>query len=75
MTALTASLAAIGGLGTTELIIILVIVLIFFGGAKLPGLAKGFGQSVKEFKKATKEDDEPVAEAKKPEVTKTHGSN
>lgn len=48
------------GMGPTELIVILVILLVLFGGSKLPGLAKGLGQSIKEFKKATK--DEPEAE-------------
>ncbi|MBM3867028.1 MAG: twin-arginine translocase TatA/TatE family subunit, partial [Verrucomicrobia bacterium] len=48
------------GLGPTELIVILIILLVLFGGSKLPGLAKGLGQSIKEFKKATKE--EPEAE-------------
>ena len=47
------------GMGPTELIVILVILLVLFGGAKLPSLAKGLGQSIKEFKKATK--DEPEA--------------
>lgn len=40
------------GIGGTELIVILVIVLLLFGGAKLPALARGLGQSIKEFKKA-----------------------
>ncbi|MCF7688961.1 MAG: twin-arginine translocase TatA/TatE family subunit [Cephaloticoccus sp.] len=44
------------GLGTPELIVILVILLVLFGGAKLPSLAKGLGQSIKEFKKATKDE-------------------
>ena len=50
------------GLGPTELIVILIILLVLFGGSKLPGLAKGLGQSIKEFKKASKEE----AEAEKP---------
>ncbi len=64
---------AVFGLGPTELIVILIILLVMFGGAKLPGLAKGLGQSIKEFKKAAKEDDEPAkpAEAKKAEDTKS----
>ncbi len=41
----------IGGLGTTELIIILVIVLLLFGGRKIPQLAKDIGLGIKEFKK------------------------
>ena len=78
MTTSTALVAGVFGLGAPELILILVILLVLFGGAKLPALAKGLGQSVKEFKKAAKEIDEeekPAAEAKKPEATKTHGSN
>lgn len=46
------------GLGPTELIVILVILLLLFGGSKLPALAKGLGQSVREFKKASREDDD-----------------
>lgn len=45
-------------LGMPELIIILVILLVLFGGSKLPSLAKGLGQSMKEFKKASKDEDE-----------------
>ena len=41
--------------GGTELIIILVIVLVLFGGAKLPGLARSLGQSITEFRKASQE--------------------
>ncbi len=44
-------------LGTTEIIIIFVVVLIFFGGKKLPELAKGIGDAIKEFKKASKDDE------------------
>ncbi len=39
------------GLGGSELIIILVIVLVLFGGAKLPKLARSIGEAQKEFKK------------------------
>ncbi len=38
--------------GPMELIIIMVIILLIFGGSKLPGLAKGLGQGIREFKKA-----------------------
>ncbi len=61
-------LAGIFGLGGTELIIILIIILLLFGGAKLPQLAKGLGQSVKEFKKASKEEEEEEKKAAKPEA-------
>lgn len=43
------------GIGTTELIIIAVILLVLFGGKKLPELARGVGDSIKEFRKASKE--------------------
>ncbi len=39
-----------GSLGTGELIIILIIVLLVFGGAKLPKLARSLGQAQREFK-------------------------
>ena len=39
-----------GSLGTSELIIILILVLLVFGGAKLPKLARSLGQAQREFK-------------------------
>jgi sec-independent protein translocase protein TatA len=42
-------------LGGMEVVLILAVVLILFGAKKLPELAKGLGQGIKEFKKATKE--------------------
>jgi len=44
------------GLGTPELIIILVILLLLFGGAKLPQLAKSIGSSVKELRKGVQDE-------------------
>ncbi|MCF8360112.1 MAG: twin-arginine translocase TatA/TatE family subunit [Prolixibacteraceae bacterium] len=50
------SLSIIAGwFGPTEIIIVLVIVLIFFGGRKIPELMKGLGKGMKEFKDASKE--------------------
>ena len=66
---------AIFGLGGPELMIILVIILLLFGGAKLPALAKGLGQSVKEFKKASKEATEDDKEEKKSDVSQKPGNN
>jgi sec-independent protein translocase protein TatA len=63
------------GLGGTELLVILAIALLLFGGSKLPSLARGLGQSVKEFKKASSDDEETKPEAKKSEPTKSAGSN
>ena len=45
-------------IGTTELIIIAVVLLIIFGGKKLPELGKGIGDAIKEFKKSTKGKDD-----------------
>lgn len=45
----------IGGLGTTELIIVAAIILLFFGSKKLKELARGLGESTKEVKKIGKE--------------------
>ena len=54
-----------------ELVIIVIIVLILFGGKKIPELAKGLGSGIKNFKKAIKEDDnEEVAENKPTETDK-----
>jgi sec-independent protein translocase protein TatA len=44
-----------GIIGGWEIVLILAVVLILFGAKKLPELAKGLGQGIKEFKKATKE--------------------
>jgi len=48
------------GLGAQELLLILLIALFFFGGEKLPDIAKGLGQGLREFKRASegKMDDE-----------------
>ena len=44
--------------GTTELIIILVIVVVLFGGSRLPEIGKGIGEAIKNFKKSTSDDPE-----------------
>lgn len=44
-------------IGTTEIIIIAVVVLILFGGKKIPELVRALAQSVREFRKATKDED------------------
>ena len=60
------------GLGTQELLIILVIVLVLFGANRLPDLARSLGSSMKEFKKGMNDvtKDEPTAAAKKDEEKK-----
>jgi sec-independent protein translocase protein TatA len=78
MTPFSVLLAGLIPTGGGEWVLILLVLLLLFGGTKLPALAKGLGQSMKEFKKAAK-DDEPVApakeELKKPDTTGTPGAN
>ena len=45
-----------GRIGFPELIVILVIILVLFGGAKIPEIMKSLGSGIKEFKKAVKEE-------------------
>jgi sec-independent protein translocase protein TatA len=46
------------GLGAPELVIILVILLILFGGSRLPSLAKGLGESIRSFKQGVTDESE-----------------
>ncbi len=48
-----------GSIGLTEILIILAVVLLLFGGKKIPELMKGLGSGIKEFKNAAK-DDQPA---------------
>lgn len=47
----------LGVIGPMQIVPILLIIILLFGGKKLPELMKGIGQGMKEFKKATKSDD------------------
>ena len=54
------------GLGPTEIILIILALLLLFGGRKIPELMKGIGKGMKEFKKAKEEmDDDSVDDNKK----------
>lgn len=59
-----------GRIGMPEILIILAVVLLLFGGKKIPELMKGLGSGVNEFKKASKGEDEASAASKKEEETK-----
>ena len=64
------------GLGVQELMLILIIAMFFFGGKKLPEIAKGLGKGIREFKRASEggadSEDEPHEEpAKKIESKKS----
>nr|WP_315144957.1 twin-arginine translocase TatA/TatE family subunit [uncultured Flavobacterium sp.] len=49
-----------GRIGVTEILIILAVVLLLFGGKKIPELMKGLGSGIKEFKNAAKDDKQPA---------------
>jgi sec-independent protein translocase protein TatA len=58
---------AFGMLGMQELLIVLGIVMLLFGGTRLPQLAKGFGTSIREFKRGAAGLDEAASMAEAPE--------
>ena len=62
------ALVILGMFGPTEIIIIVLIVVLLFGGRKIPELMKGIGQGMKEFKKATKDDKDKEKENPEAEV-------
>ena len=60
-----------GDIGFTEILLILLVVVLLFGGRKIPELMKGLGQGIREFKKASSMDDEKEKKAEvKTETTK-----
>ena len=60
------SLTFLGMIGGPQIILIIAVVLLLFGGRKIPELMKGLGSGIKEFKNATKEDEEkPKVEEEK----------
>ena len=58
------------GLGTQEILIIALVVLLLFGGKKIPELMKGLGKGVKSFKEGMKEIEDPADEKKTDDETK-----
>lgn len=56
--------------GGMEWVLIAFVVLLLFGGKKIPELAKGLGSGIKNFKKAIKDDDEVVSTEKADELEK-----
>ncbi|HLS29225.1 MAG TPA: twin-arginine translocase TatA/TatE family subunit [Flavobacteriaceae bacterium] len=51
-------LGIIGAIGAPQIILIAVIILLLFGGRKIPELMRGLGSGIKEFKDASKDDEE-----------------
>jgi sec-independent protein translocase protein TatA len=75
------TLAFIEGVGGPELMMIMLVVLLLFGGKKLPEFARGFGKSMREFKKAASGveeelkramEEEPPSAAPAPALTQPH---
>jgi sec-independent protein translocase protein TatA len=64
----------LGSFGVTELIIILVIVMVWYGAKRLPDLAKGLGQGITEFKKASRNDSSEEEEDTTTKSTNTPAS-
>lgn len=56
------TLAFIGGLGGWEILLIVLVLLIFFGAKRIPELARGLGKGIREFKDATKEIKDEIEE-------------
>lgn len=58
-----------GTFGATEIIIIIAVLVLFFGAKKIPELARGIGEGMKEFKKATNDqlDDDKNGSNNKPD--------
>ncbi|GIV40280.1 MAG: hypothetical protein KatS3mg033_2080 [Thermonema sp.] len=65
MASLASVLLFLGSIGGTELILILFILLIFFGAKRIPELARGLGRGIREFKDATREVKENIEESVK----------
>jgi sec-independent protein translocase protein TatA len=58
------SLALLGPIGATELLVILLIVVLLFGGRRIPELAKGLGEGIRNFRNAMKGDNNEGKEDK-----------
>ena len=63
------------GLGTQELLIILVLVMIVFGAGKLPQVGGALGKGLRNFKKGVNEADEDIEEGQVEEISEENGNN
>ncbi len=57
-------------LSCMELVLIVLVILLLFGGKKIPELAKGLGSGIRNFKKAVKDDEDEVVQNKADEIEK-----
>ncbi len=56
--------------GPWQIILIVLVILLLFGGRKIPELMKGLGQGIREFKKAIKDEKKPEEEEEQKEIDK-----
>jgi sec-independent protein translocase protein TatA len=68
---LTSIFLLLGNLGTGELVLIGMVVLLMFGGKKLPELMKGLGKGMKEFKEAQKDVQDHISKSMDDETATT----
>ncbi|MCF8226429.1 MAG: twin-arginine translocase TatA/TatE family subunit [Bacteroidales bacterium] len=57
--------------GWSQILLVVIAILLLFGGKKIPEMMRGIGQGMREFKKATKEDDEGAEEDEKKKLDKS----
>ena len=57
-----------------ELVLIVLVILLMFGGKKIPELAKGLGSGIRNFKKAIKDEEDEVVQNKSDEIEKKSGT-
>jgi len=55
-----------GNLGTPEILLILIVILIFFGAKKIPELAQGLGKGLREFRKAARDIQDEIEKPEDP---------
>lgn len=58
----------LGALGPTQIVLIVAVILLFFGAKKIPELMRGLGSGIKEFKDATREDSKKDEEKKEKDL-------
>ncbi len=61
---MTAYILPLGVIGPQQMILVVIIILLLFGGKKIPELMSGLGKGIKEFKKATSEEETEPKETK-----------
>ena len=62
----------IGGLGMSEILLIVLVVLLFFGGKKIPELMKGLGKGVRSFKDGMNDIEKDIKEISSDKIGRAH---